>query len=203
MEFPSHTEAARLCGTVVDEIEVPIDDPARRIPVKAAAFEKPTNFIWGQAHIPSSEDSEEVQQSTTLIAQVKERPKIKVYEESVDMSMDEEPSRMPVPIPLSPLTEEVLSDTPSSLLHLNATPDGPIVPGEALPSDEQVQREESLSNLRRSGDAMELDALDEAEIRHFKSEADAGHKCSGVSQYGDYLGRAQSLQELTTETWVA
>ncbi|KAJ3163957.1 YEATS domain-containing protein 2 [Geranomyces variabilis] len=104
-EFPSHTEAARLCGTVVDEMEVPFDDPARRIAVKAAAFEKPTNFVWGQAHIPDPDDVEEMQQPAMPAPQVKERPKIKVYEEDVDMSPAEESLSTPVPISLLPLPD--------------------------------------------------------------------------------------------------
>ncbi|KAJ3141693.1 YEATS domain-containing protein 2 [Geranomyces variabilis] len=165
-------------------MEVPIDDPARRIAVKAAAFEKPTNFVWGQAHLPNPDDVEEMQQPAMPVPQVKERvrvilgsfhsteltrleicqPKIKVYEEDVDMSPAEEPLSTPAPIPLLP-----------------------------LPDARANSLQENLGDL---GDPMELDTLDEPQLLDIKLEADRTDNPAGASQNREEFGRSHGTEHI-------
>ncbi|KAI9092877.1 hypothetical protein DFS34DRAFT_632190 [Phlyctochytrium arcticum] len=85
IEFPSHMEAARACGAVVDESEVPQNHAARRMPIRVAAFDKPTNFEWGKPSIVTTEETD-FGDEDPLNAMIKDKPQIKVYEEEVDMA---------------------------------------------------------------------------------------------------------------------
>ncbi|KND03597.1 uncharacterized protein SPPG_01072 [Spizellomyces punctatus DAOM BR117] len=88
IEFPSHSEAARSCGTVVDEGEVPAGHAARRMPVKPVVFDKPTNFVWGISASLGSQDEGEGESAASTTAPTgpeKQQPKINVYEEDIDM----------------------------------------------------------------------------------------------------------------------
>ncbi|TPX70618.1 hypothetical protein SpCBS45565_g01574 [Spizellomyces sp. 'palustris'] len=86
IEFPSHSEAARSCGTVVDEGEVPAGHAARRMPVKPVVFDKPTNFVWGiSSSLGSQDEGESTAPTSAPIVPEKQQPKINVYEEDIDM----------------------------------------------------------------------------------------------------------------------
>ncbi|RKO84994.1 yeats family-domain-containing protein [Blyttiomyces helicus] len=107
VEFPSHSEAARVCGTPVSEDEVPLKHPARRMLIRPAAFEKPTNFDW--TAVERTFDADLVESGKLASKPEKIKPKIKVYEEDLDlMDMDAAPLIPPTESfePLAPLDPE-------------------------------------------------------------------------------------------------
>ncbi|KAJ3182966.1 YEATS domain-containing protein 2 [Geranomyces variabilis] len=99
------------------------------------------------------------------VPHVKERPKIKVYEEDVDMSPIEEPLCTPVPIPLLPL---------------------PDARADLLP--------ENLGSPRHLGDPMELDTFGEPRLLDIKLEADKAASSAGMSQNLESFGRSHGTE---------
>ncbi|ORX87846.1 hypothetical protein K493DRAFT_341439 [Basidiobolus meristosporus CBS 931.73] len=93
LEFSSHEQSNYLCGTPVDESEVPLDHPCRR---RIATHSLATIFTKGGG-LGSMErklnDEMKDQLSTTLHGM--QKPTIKVFEEDVDLDNEEPSSAQP------------------------------------------------------------------------------------------------------------
>ncbi|ORX78620.1 hypothetical protein BCR32DRAFT_294951 [Anaeromyces robustus] len=80
MEFPSHEEATRRCGIVVDESEVPINHPCRKKTGRSV-------ISLRDVFIETSRKTKLINMNSQL-SKFKERPKIKEFDEDVDMDSD-------------------------------------------------------------------------------------------------------------------
>jgi len=78
MEFPSHEEATRLCGIVVDESEVPLDHPCR----------KKTSRVISLRDVFVETSRKAKLMNMNQLSKYKERPKIKEFDEDIDMDSD-------------------------------------------------------------------------------------------------------------------
>ncbi|KAJ3300471.1 YEATS domain-containing protein 2 [Borealophlyctis nickersoniae] len=84
IEFPSHSTLLLNVNCIKDESEVPENSAARRMLVRPAVFQTPSNYDWGE--MGESEPGSSKQPSAPSTTP-KSRPKIKVYDEDVDMDV--------------------------------------------------------------------------------------------------------------------
>ncbi|ORX59312.1 hypothetical protein BCR36DRAFT_401859 [Piromyces finnis] len=80
MEFPSHEEATRRCGILVDESEVPSNHPCRKKNARSV-------ISLRDVFIETSRKTKLLNMNSQL-SKYKERPKIKEFDEDVDMDSD-------------------------------------------------------------------------------------------------------------------